>query len=84
MNPIAQELRSRINPLYASQIGTESYERRVCAEEIERLEDEKAELLAALRQAVCAVAYAAEQDNIFDNVYKKIDAAIARAAGEKP
>ena len=54
MNPIAQELRSRINPAYASQAGTESNERRVSAEEIERLEAE-VERLTPLqyRQAPC-------------------------------
>lgn len=31
------DLRSRINPIYAAQIGTESYERRLCAEAIEGL-----------------------------------------------
>lgn len=30
-------LRSLINPAYAAQIGTESYERRICAEALEAL-----------------------------------------------
>ena len=34
---LAADLRTRINPLYATQIGTESYERRLCAEAIEGL-----------------------------------------------
>lgn len=34
------ELRSRINPLYASQMGTESYERRLCAEALEAQADQ--------------------------------------------
>lgn len=42
------ELKSRINPLYASTPGTESFERRQCVEEIERLRAECAELLGAL------------------------------------
>ena len=29
------DLRSRINPAYAAQLGTESYERRLCAEALE-------------------------------------------------
>lgn len=46
------DLRSRINPAYAAQLGTESYERRVCAEalesqaeEIERLRNALSEIL---------------------------------------
>lgn len=31
------DLRSRINPAYAAQLGTESYERRLCAETLETL-----------------------------------------------
>ena len=34
---LAADLRTRINPKYATQIGTESYERRICAEAIESL-----------------------------------------------
>lgn len=34
---LADDLRSRINPAYAAQLGTESYERRLCAEAIEEL-----------------------------------------------
>lgn len=37
---LATELRSRINPEYAAQIGTESYERRLCAEALEAQADE--------------------------------------------
>jgi len=37
-------LRSRINPVYAEQIGTESYERRQCAEALEALLAENAKL----------------------------------------
>ena len=33
------ELRSRINPLYAAQMGTESYERRLCVEALEAQAD---------------------------------------------
>ena len=38
---LAADLRSRINPLYADQLGTESYERRICAEAIEALVQER-------------------------------------------
>ena len=31
------DLRSRINPVYAATLGTESYERRLCAEALEDL-----------------------------------------------
>jgi hypothetical protein len=34
---LVADLRSRINPTYAAQLGTESYERRLCAEAIEDL-----------------------------------------------
>lgn len=34
---LIDELRSRINPAYATQLGTESYERRLCAEALEAL-----------------------------------------------
>lgn len=34
---LAADLRTRINPAYEHQLGTESYERRVCAEAIEGL-----------------------------------------------
>ncbi len=36
------DLKSRINPAYANQRGTESYERRMCVELIERLALEQA------------------------------------------
>ena len=34
---LIDDLRSRINPAYAAQLGTESYERRLCAEALESL-----------------------------------------------
>lgn len=34
---LIDDLRSRINPAYAHQIGTESYERRMCVEALEAL-----------------------------------------------
>lgn len=37
------DLRSRINPAYAATLGTESYERRLCAEAIEGLLSKLAE-----------------------------------------
>ena len=49
---IAADLRQRINPAYATQRGTESYERRECAESIEELITTNAELLEALRKAI--------------------------------
>ena len=41
---LAADLRTRINPVYAAQLGTESYERRLCAEAIEGLIAELAAL----------------------------------------
>ncbi len=37
---LIDDLRSRINPAYAAQVGTESYERRLCAEALEAQADE--------------------------------------------
>lgn len=38
---LIDDLRSRINPAYAAQLGTESYERRMCAEALEALISER-------------------------------------------
>lgn len=49
---LIDDLRSRINPAYAAQLGTESYERRLCAEALESLMAEQETLcdeLARLR-----------------------------------
>lgn len=37
---LIDDLRSRINPAYAAQLGTESYERRLCTEALEAQADE--------------------------------------------
>lgn len=61
---LIDDLRSRINPLYAWQLGTESYERRLCVEaleaqaaEVEALREDaakcRAELLAIHEIASC-------------------------------
>jgi hypothetical protein len=53
LKALAADLRSRINPAYATQLGTESYERRLCAEAIEGLiaeRDALAKEAEALRQ----------------------------------
>jgi hypothetical protein len=42
------DLRSRINPTYATHIGTESYERRICVEALEAQQAEIAELRAEI------------------------------------
>jgi len=44
INNLISDLRSRINPEYATYPGTESYERRLCAEAIEKLLAEREEL----------------------------------------
>ncbi len=55
INDLLADLKSRINPAYAHQLGTESYERRLCveameqqAEEIKRLRDEIADIKQAI------------------------------------
>jgi hypothetical protein len=64
------DLKSRINPQYATTPGTESYERRLCVEEIEALRARVAELEAALR------------DLMVKDTIGKIDAAIDAARGK--
>lgn len=49
---LIDDLKSRINPAYANQIGTESYERRLCVEALEALVVERDELLAAARKVL--------------------------------
>lgn len=51
-NDLIADLRSRINPTYAATLGTESYERRLCAEAIEHLLAERDELLEICRNVV--------------------------------
>jgi len=43
------DLRSRINPIYASTLRTESYERKICVEAIESLVQERDAILAAIK-----------------------------------
>ena len=91
MTAIAQKLRSLINPAYAAQLGTESYERRVSADEIERLEAEKAELLDALKDTAQTLAWMAfgECRGISKNLLKanesvrKAKEAISSTTGEQ-
>lgn len=47
---LIDDLRSRINPAYAATLGTESYERRLCAEALESLLAET-DALRAMRAA---------------------------------
>lgn len=49
---LIDDLRSRINPDYAAQLGTESYERRLCAEALEAQADE----IERLRELVAHLA----------------------------
>lgn len=46
------ELRSRINPIYAAQIGTESHERKLCADALEALLVENAALRGFAAEAI--------------------------------
>ena len=45
---LAAELRERINPAYANSIGTESWERKLCADTIDGLIAQRDELIAYL------------------------------------
>lgn len=45
-------LRRRVNPVYAHQRGTESYERRLCAEALEAQANEIDSLREKLRKAL--------------------------------
>lgn len=49
---LIDDLRSRINPAYANQLGTESYERRLCAEALEA----QAEEIERLRETLQCIA----------------------------
>lgn len=57
---LIDDLRSRINPAYAAQIGTESYERRLCAEALEAQADEIERLNDALEHAALVARNACE------------------------
>lgn len=74
---LAADLRQRINPAYAAQRGTESYERLECAEAIEELIALNAELLSALK-AVLSVANVRIDDSRI-GVFDAARAAIAKA-----
>ena len=50
-NDLIADLRSRINPAYAATLGTESYERRLCAEALESLIAELDSLRAAAEKS---------------------------------
>ena len=49
---LIDDLRSRINPAYANQLGTDSYERRLCAEALEA----QAEEIERLRETLQCIA----------------------------
>lgn len=61
---LADDLRSRINPAYAAQLGTESYERRLCAEAIESL-------LAQVDAQKERADYAWRNTNTIDKAYQQ-------------
>ena len=52
---LAADLRTRINPVYADQLGTESYERRICADVIFQLLKERDALRKVLEQGLSAL-----------------------------
>lgn len=51
---LVAQLRSRINPAFAEHIGTESYERRICAEALEALLEENAQLRDFAQEIIAA------------------------------
>ncbi len=60
---LAADLRSRINPIYAAQLGTESYERRICAEALEALIAERDTLVATIKQTLDENGHLADGEN---------------------
>ena len=52
---LAADLRTRINPVYADQLGTESYERRICADVIFQLLKESGAQRKVLEQTLEAL-----------------------------
>ena len=54
---LAADLRTRINPVYAAQLGTESYERRICADVIFQLLKESDAQRKVLEQALEVIKY---------------------------
>jgi hypothetical protein len=93
---LARELRKRINHAYAAQRGTESYERRECAEAIEDLvqrlqavEAQRDGLLGALESIQSRIRESAglpvSDGDVFDSFYQDvIDEAIAKAQASEP
>ena len=55
METFIADLKSRINPAYANMLGTESFERRMCVEAIERLTADLAELRTERNDLMCAL-----------------------------
>ena len=78
---LIDDLRSRINPVYAAQIGTESYERRLCAEaleaqadEIERMRNALNELGASVIAAGAVAHHGTPAKSILDDAYQAMKA----------
>ena len=83
---LIDDLRDRINPIYASMLGTESYERRLCVEALEDLTETLArerrwqgELLEAVRETLNENCYLADGDQCTLPVLKR---AYEAATGE--
>lgn len=60
---LIDDLRSRINPSYATQRGTESYERRLCVEAMESQAAEIERLRAAIVQTLNENGHLADGEN---------------------
>lgn len=79
------DLRSRINPAYAHTLGTESYERRMCAEALEAQQAEIEQLMYALENSADAASkamnkawqlgqkYWSQADSDYASQWKKAD-----------
>jgi len=72
------DLRSRINPAYANQRGTESYERRLCAEALEAQAAE-IERWAGVEEYLAAAADGSMSRNNSENLAAELLAQIRKA-----
>lgn len=78
------DLRSRINPAYATQPGTESYERRLCAEAIEALVQERDGLRIELADANDGIKqFAYERDKAI-RMRNEAEAELAEIKAQEP
>lgn len=80
---LLDDLRSRINPAYANARGTESYERRLCADALEALLAQRDTLLSAAQRTLDENGHLADGDNCTLIVLKRAVETLAEVgAGE--